>query len=570
MSDLTVTINGETFGILETGFRRPSVADLLAQLRIDATDEANSFGPNADLRAHSPLGRWLAVLAKQEDRNWKQLEAYYYAGFVPTGTGTSLSNKCAEMGIAKTAATKAWTVLTLLGTAGTVIPAEDRWQASSGELFETLSQVVIGARGIADVKVEAVVAGADGNVAAGTIATQVNPISGVTSGSNTYDPGTTRILGSNDQGRIALAADGSKNDYQTVRVADISHPYCLDDLIVTVTNDAEPTPFTALFNFHLEVLDHATGELLGRTETQTFELDAGVSRTCQFTDEAIDISGCSSTYIRIVFVNEQMSEAILGLSYDDANQYQSGALYLNAVEQSGYDAVMSLISRLPGAATGGDDGETDTELRIRYLLTSATFGDATAEAVRSQLYRVTGVKAVTIRQNRLDTEVDEMNPHSIEATVYGGDPDDIGSALEASVPIGCETLGDSAVTVRDTVGQAHVYRYNKTTRVPIYIDITLTVNGSFSHALGLAEIRDALASYIGGVDSEGTFHIGLVPADDVIYRRVIALVMATAGVVDASVTLGITDDPSGTSNLTIDPGEIAETKLDYIDIEVSA
>ena len=271
-----------------------------------------------------------------------------------------------------------------------------------------------------------------------------------------------------------------------------------------------------------------------------------------------------------MFVNEQTSEAILGLAYDDANAYQTGALYLNTVEQSGYDVVMSLVSRLPGAATGGDDGETDTTLRLRYLLRSATFGDAIAEAVSSQLYRVTGVKAVTIRQNRLNIVVDGMNPHSVEATVYGGDPDDIGAALEMSVPIGCETLGDSAVTVLDSVGQAHVYRYNKTTRVPIYVDIELTVDGSFSHALGLAEIRDALVGYVGGVDSEGTFYIGLVPAADVVYRRVIALVMATAGVVDATVTIGITDDPTGTSNLTIDAGEIAETKLEYIDIEVAA
>lgn len=570
MSDLTITVNGEEFGILETGFRRPSIVDILEQLRADALDESSSFGPNADVRAHSPLGRWLAVLAEEEDRAWNILEAYYYSGFVLTAAGLSLSNKCAEMGIAKTAATKAWTVLAVEGDAGTVIPVGDRWQATSGVLFEAVDRVVIGARGVADVKVEAVLAGADGNVAADTITTQVNPISGVDSGSNLYDPGTRRILGSNDQGRIALAADGSKNDYQVVRVADIAHPYCLDDLVVKVTNDAEPTPFTALFNFHLEVLDHATGELLGRTEAQTFELAAGASRTCQFTSEGIDISDCTGTYIRIVYVNEQTSEASLGLSYDGADQYQHGALYLHAVEQSGYDAVMSLVSRLPGAVTGGDDGETDTALRMRYLLSSASFGDATEEAVRSQLYRVTGVKAVTIRQNRMDSVVDGMNPHSVEATVYGGDPDDIGAALEASVPIGCETLGDSAVTVLDSVGQAHVYRYNKTTRVPIYVDIELTVDGSFSHALGLAEIRDALVGYIGGVDSEGTFHIGLVPAADIVYRRVIALVMATTGVIDATVAIGTSDDPVGTSNLSIDAGEIAETKLEYIDIEVAA
>jgi len=560
---MSVRIAGEDFGVLATGFKRPTKAQILEQKRIDAIEQ---FGPHVDLSAASPLGRWLAAEAEREDALWRALEELYYAGYIPTAEGDALSLKAAEMGIVRRSAAYATGIVTFTGDAATVIPEGIVLQATSGALFETIERAVIPACGYVDVAIQAQSAGSAGNVAAETINTIVNPISGVDSVTNLYDPGTTLLLGQNDHGTIALAADGLKNDYQLVRVDDIRHPHKLEDITVRVRNDAEPTQ--ALFNFHIEIIDHANGELIGRTETQTFTLDAGEEKTVQFTDQGFDVHDVMGEYIRVVFVNEESSESPLGLVYDDGNQYQRGALYLNTVEQPGYDAVITLTSRLPGKTSGGTDGETDPELRFRYRMTAATFGSATAEAIRSQVYRVEGVKSVSVRQNRMDYEVDGMNPHSVEVTVYGGDPDDIGQALMESVPAGCETLGSSAVTVYDSVGQAHVYRFNKASRVNIYVDVTLTVDGTFSHDLGSTTLKDTLIGYIGGEDSEGTFHIGLLPGEDVIYQKIVALVMAVDGVVDAVVKVGKTASPTGTENITIASNEVAETKVDLITVTV--
>jgi len=562
---MSVKIAGEEFGVLATGFKRPTKAQILEQKRLDAIEQ---FGPRVDLSAASPLGRWLAAEAEREDALWHVLEELYYAGYIPTAEGEALSLKAAELGIMRRSAAYATGVVTFTGEAGATIPAGTQLQATSGALFMTTEEATISARGFVDVAIRAVEAGASGNVAAETITTIVNAISGVDSVINAYDPGTTLSLGQNDHGTVALLADGLENDYQLVRVEDIRHPHRLEDIVVTVRNDVEPTPHTAFYAFHIKVLDHLTGEILGRTETQTFVLDAGSERTIQFTDQGFDVHSVMGDYIRVVFVNEESSEAALGLVCDTGDQYQRGALYLNSVEQAGYDAVMSLTSRLEGRTTGGSDGETDPELRYRYRMTAATFGSATAEAIRSQVYRVEGVKAVSVRQNRMNYTVDGMNPHSVEVTVYGGDPDDIGAALLASVPAGCETLGSSAVTVQDSVGQAHIFRFNKATRVPIYIDISLTVDGTFSYDAGLVAIKDALIAYIGGEDSTGTFQIGLLPGVDVVYARLVAAVMAIDGVVDAALTVGKTASPTGTNNIEIAADEVAETRADYINIAV--
>ena len=554
------------YGVRRVGFLRPTKVEILAQLRADARDETHGFGPNVDLRAHSPVGRWIAVLTERIDELWQDLEDLYYSAFIPTATGLSLSLKTAEMGIERCGPTKATGIATFFGDQGIVVPAGLRVQATNGALFVTTEQVTLPARKQIDVALEALEAGEDGNVAANTITTIVDYLPGLDSVSNEYDPGTTLILGVNIAGSFAITNDGERNDYQLIDLDSLLHLHSLDELAVTVCNDVEPTPFEALFHAHLEVIDDATGELVGRTETQSFSLAVGEQKTLTFASQNIDLHEISGDNIRVALVNEQTSEAILGLCYDSNNQYQSGAFYLNASEQSDCDAVLSLVSRTAGAISGGSAGESDAALRLRYQKTAATFGSGTAEAVLSQVYRVEGVLSASVRQNRMDYVVDGMNPHSLELTTYGGDPDDIAEALFWSAPAGCELLGTSAVTVRDSVGQAHVINFNLASRVNIYLVVTLSVSGSFSHVLGLTQVQDALVEYIGGVDSAGTFHIGLAPGEDVISQKIAALAMTIDGVLDVTVKLGTSPSPTESANIAIGITQIAETKGSYLTV----
>lgn len=564
---MSVSIAGENFGVLSTGFKRPTKSEILEEKQNDAIAQ---FGPHIDLSASSPMGRWLAAEAEREYALWNELEELYYAGYIPTADGDALSLKAGELGISRRSAGYAEGVVTFRGREDTEIDAGTRLQANSGVLFETQEDAIIPAWGRIDVAIKAVEAGSSGNVASNSIITMVSGVYGIDSVANGYDPGTTLLFGQNDFGSIALAADSAKNDYQLVTMQDIAHPHYIDEISVTVRNDVEPTPYTAQYNFHVELVDHDTGEILGRTETQTFSLTVGEEKDVLFTNQGIDIHEVTGDYLRVVFVNEDSSAASLGLAYDSGDQYQRGALYLNGVEQTDYDAILYLVSILPGKTSGGTDGETDPELRLRYRYTAATFGSATAEAIRSQVYRVEGVHSITVEQNRTNGIVDGMNPHSVTVTVYGGDPDEIGEALLGSVPAGCETLGTSAVTVPDSIGQTHVFNFNKAERVDTYIDAALTVDSGFSHDNALTALRDALIQYIGGEDSDGTFYVGLAPGEDVVYQKLIAIAMGITGITDVDLTIGKTSSPAGTSNLEIEITEVAETYGDLITLEVTA
>ena len=110
-------------------------------------------------------------------------------GFVGTTFGAYLDLRCEEHGLTRRPAVKATGQVTFIGTPGTVIPAGTQVSTASTEaapaiFFATKTEATIGAGGSVTVDIEAVEAGASGNVAAGTITMLVQPVAGVTGVSN--------------------------------------------------------------------------------------------------------------------------------------------------------------------------------------------------------------------------------------------------------------------------------------------------------------------------------------------------------------------------------------------------
>lgn len=110
-------------------------------------------------------------------------------GFASTTFGEYLDLRCEEHGLTRRPAVKATGQVTFTGTTGTVIPAGTQVSTASSEaapavFFATTSEATIGAEGTVTVDIEAMEAGASGNVAAGTITMLAQPMAGVTGVSN--------------------------------------------------------------------------------------------------------------------------------------------------------------------------------------------------------------------------------------------------------------------------------------------------------------------------------------------------------------------------------------------------
>jgi len=217
-------------------------------------------------------------------------------------------------------------------------------------------------------------------------------------------------------------------------------------------------------------------------------------------------------------------------------------------------------------AMGGTDEESDIQLRERYKDSVAIAGASTVDSIRAQINNIEEVRAVLVKQNSTDSTVDGLLPHSIQAIVLDGEDEDIAEAIFETAAAGIQTNGSTSVSVEDDSGGTHTIKFDRPTEIDIYIDIDITVSDSYP-TNGDELVTTEILKYVGGLDEENsTEYAGLNIGEDVIYAKLIDYTMNVEGVEDVSITVGTSDDPVGTSNISIDSTEIAKSKSSYIDI----
>lgn len=201
---------------------------------------------------------------------------------------------------------------------------------------------------------------------------------------------------------------------------------------------------------------------------------------------------------------------------------------------SGWQGVINILD-----AVLGRDVETDAAERLRREEELRAAGRATADAIRAYILKnVEGVTACGVFVNDSDvTDAEGLPPHSIEALVLGGDDQAIADAIWAVKGAGINsTNGSVTKTVTDASGESHTIKFSRPTLKPIYVDITVLVDGTTDSpwptdgsdqvelaivAWGSAQAvgKNSVASAVGaqafevpGVLDANPVYIGLAPA----------------------------------------------------------
>ncbi len=220
----------------------------------------------------------------------------------------------------------------------------------------------------------------------------------------------------------------------------------------------------------------------------------------------------------------------------------------------------------PSEIVGGTDEETDESLRSRAKEELATGSRASAQALIYGAKAIDGVKSVSIFIN--DTNTDNtgsggLPDHSFELVVFGGDQQEIGQMILDTKAAGDTSWGGSngtEVTVNADLpnGQTHQISYSEPNGVTIYIDLDLKKTDEFE---GVDAVRDSIVEYIGGITSGGNDNSGdIYVGDDVLYGRVEYAIRDVTGVYDINtLEIGTSDDPTGTSDISISDSEVATT-----------
>lgn len=220
------------------------------------------------------------------------------------------------------------------------------------------------------------------------------------------------------------------------------------------------------------------------------------------------------------------------------------------------------------ATTGGLNQETDAELRARYALSVAKGGASTIDSIRASLLSTPGVRAaLVIENNTASADGDGRPPKSFESYVLGGEPEDVAKTILQTKAAGIQAYGTESEIVTDDAGQEHTIGFTYAQEVDIEVNVEIVTNEVY-HPDNDNLIKTAIIQYIGGQDEGGQVYAGLGMGDDVIYNRIIKLVMQIEGVENVDITINKVGESPGTSDIEIALTEVAET--DWQKVTVSS
>ncbi|PJZ31684.1 baseplate J/gp47 family protein [Leptospira kmetyi] len=188
----------------------------------------------------------------------------------------------------------------------------------------------------------------------------------------------------------------------------------------------------------------------------------------------------------------------LSLEYGINGDVAANAITTINTAIAGVDSVTN-----PEPARGGRSIETDAEYLNRFL-NEGINGGSSAANVQGVLNQIESVLTAIVYENNTDfVDVDGRPPHSMEAVIEGGTPEEIGETLLRNWPGGIESFGSQNATVLDTKGVARTYHFNRPADVLVFVkidivrDLALWVPGSETI------VKTNCIKVVGGVDTIG-------------------------------------------------------------------
>lgn len=306
--------------------------------------------------------------------------------------------------------------------------------------------------------------------------------------------------------------------------------------------------------------DSATNVLVNLSALFTF-----TDRTMTVNNEAILITMNDQAQTMNIIPSNTLTLSTIGSPFNfkadtvGALSPNIGSITQIVTSYAGWDSVENNV-----AAVVGRDAETDISLRQRWGASVYDRASAMVEAIRAALIQTDGVTFAIVYENDTDeTDADGRPPHSIEAVVAGGSPQDIGATIWRTHAGGITTYGSQAVSINDSQGIPHIMRFNRPTEVPIYLQITVTANPEKElSAAAITLIQQAIVK-------QGA---GLTVGQDVILQSFYGTVyQATSGAVGYIEIKGSTDGTTwSTDNIVMDARHLATFDAANISVTINS
>jgi len=488
-----------SFGVTPEGLSIKRLQDIKDEIEASLK---SSFGNNINLNAESSFGQIVGLFAERESLIWELLEDVYNSQFPASSEGINLDLVASLNGITRLSAINSSVTLKLLGDIGTIIPTGSQVSKLGDELtiFETTE--------------------------IGTIDSGSDEIQNI-SFSNIPDSGEFKLT-YNSVETSALPSSSVASDVENAlnSLPDLSS--------VVVTGD-----FSVGFLISFQGADGKKNHELLSVTLNTLQEGLNVVVA---TAENVNDGYAPRALVRATCTQVGPIEAL------------AGSLSIIESPITGWSSVTNDLD-----ADLGRLEETDVELKLRREQTLQVAGAGTVDAIRSRLLNIDTVTAVIVFENNTNVvDVDGRPPHSYEVVVQGGDNQVLLDEIWESKPAGIETVGNTSGTITDSQGFTKIVKYSRPTELAIYLELDLTVDGSFP-ANGATVIENALIAWGDGLG---------IGENVIVYPKLVSQLCAVQGVTDVTVRIGTASSPTLDDNIIVAPNEISTWDSSRITIGV--
>jgi uncharacterized phage protein gp47/JayE len=504
--------------VTATGFVARTLQQILSSFNAAMV---SFFGPTIDTSAEGPTGQLLGLEAAGLGDAWNGIQEVYASMDPAQASGAALDRICAYTGVVRIAAAQSTVYANLYA-----LPANDGVTIPSGStarrvrgavVFSLTTNAVISSGSCQDLYLSFGTVPAIG--ATVTLVTSFGSFS-VTATSDAV--ATTRAI--NTMSLLAAAINAGTWGTPT--------PPTLPGVAQVWSGGVLQYPATDAVGGE----QFPTGVVLRLQHQMTpFSYSSANPSNSQWATDLIGSQGsfiCSVTGAQTVAVNE-----------------------LTAIvsPQTGWAFVTNIVPGVPGR-----DVETDDALRLRRAQ-QLGLGLSTPAAMTAYIFdNVAGVSTVNVASNDTDLTVSGAPPHTVTATVVGGDPLAIATAVWASKPAGIGTSGNTTRSVTDSQGTAHNVSFNIPTATNILVKVTYNTYSEETFP-GTAAITTAILAWAATEFSAGK---------DVIAPRFLGPIYTVPGLGDVVVTISTDGTTYVATPIVIGAGNVAEipsaTNITYV------
>ena len=203
----------------------------------------------------------------------------------------------------------------------------------------------------------------------------------------------------------------------------------------------------------------------------------------------------------------------------------------------GWQSVTNAADAVPGRLE-----ETDEQLRIRRLLSTATPSQSIVDGVYGAIANLTQGRNVKVWENPTNaTDGLGLPAHSMYTVVEGGSNADIAAMLWLKKTAGTTLVGSTTVAMTDTQGNSHDMKFSRPSYSNIYVTVNLALRAGWP-STGIADIQNAIVAWALANQDIG---------EEVTQSRLYDPVNSVPGHSVSSLYIGTSAGPTTTTNIAV-------------------